>query len=463
MTDTTLTRSSASFRDPDGYVFQYEGEWYRFVSRAYRETYEHLIQSGLYERLIQEHLLIPHQEVEAAHLISESMLPYKILKPSQINVVTYPYEWSFSQLKEAALTTLKIQQIAQTYQMSLKDASSFNIQLFKGKPVLIDTLSFIKQENNQPWLAMGQFYRHFLWPLLVMSQVDVNFNKQFILSLDGFKIDTIKSRFGLKSWFKPASLVHVHLHYLISKLSSNQKSGGSKSIKMNPQGIKIILERLYALIEKLDVQQESIWKDYYQHTNYQDHAFIEKESCVKHFIERHAGKKFIDFGANNGHFSRLALEAADFIYALDFDPMAVDTLYRTLSVESRSKLAPLIMDLTNPSPSVGWCNRERKGILSRLPRDAAGLVLALTHHLHITYNINFNMQAQFFEQYCDELMIEYVDLGDSQVDILLNNRYDTPADYTQLNFERGFGEFYDIVAVFAIQQTKRTLYHLKRK
>lgn len=463
MTDTTLTRSTASFRDPDGYVFQYEGEWYRYVSRTYRESYEHLINSGLYEHLIQEHLLIPHQEVEAPHLISGSKLPYKILKPSLINVITYPYEWSFSQLKEAALTTLKIQQIAQTYQMSLKDASSFNIQLFKGKPVLMDTLSFIKQRNDQPWLAMGQFYRHFLWPLLVMSQVDVNFNKQFILNLDGFKIDAIRPWFGFKSWFKSGSLIHVHLHYLISKLSSNKKSEFSKEIKMNPQGIKMIQERLYRLIEKLDVKQNSIWKDYYQNTNYQDHAFLAKESNVKRFIENNAGKNFIDFGANNGHFSRLALEKSEFIYSLDFDPMAIDALYRTLPSESRAKLVPLIMDLTNPPPSTGWCNQERKGILSRLPRNAAGLVLALTHHLHITYNINFNMQAQFFAQYCDELMIEYVDMGDSQVNILLNNRYDEPYDYTQQYFEQAFCALYDIAAVYPIQKTKRTLYHFKRK
>jgi lambda repressor-like predicted transcriptional regulator len=464
MMNSTLRRSAASFRDPDGYVFQHEGEWYRYVAHTYQETYDHLIESGLYERLVNENLLVPHQEVVTDLISTTRQQPYKILKPSQIDVITYPYEWSFSQLKEAAMVTLKIQKIAQAYEMSLKDASSFNIQVFKGHPVLMDTLSFTKQPSTQPWLAMGQFYRHFLWPLLAMCHADVNFNKQFLLNLDGFKIDTLQPWFGLKSWFKLSTLVHVHLHYWVAKLSSKGTvKDRPKQMTLNANGLRMILDRMQRLIEKLDINHNSIWKEYYQNTNYHDKAFLDKEAEVKSFIQDHKGCELIDFGANNGHFSRLAEKECRRIYALDFDPMAIDHLYRNLSSDSKHKIIPIIVDLSNPTPGIGWHNQERQGILSRLPNNSAGLVLALTHHLHISYNINFMLQAKFFSQYCDSLLIEFVHPDDSQVIKLLNNRYDDPTDYSQVDFEAAFTTYFDIKRAHPVQDARRHLYYLKRK
>ncbi|HET9843266.1 MAG TPA: SAM-dependent methyltransferase, partial [Gammaproteobacteria bacterium] len=330
MTQTHIVQESASFRDPDGFVFQYRNAWYRFVDESYQEHYDHLIHSGLYERLIQERLLLPHQEI-SEEAFSFSKPCYKILKPSQLEFVSYPYEWCFSQLKEAGIATLKIQKIAHQFGMCLKDASAFNIQFYQGNPTLIDTLSFHRCTKNTPWIAMGQFYRHFLWPLLAMANIDVTLNKQFLLYPDGFKHETLKPWFGIKTWFKPSILLHVHLHGIFAKKAAI-KQATKKDFQLPETYLPILLDRIISLIEKLTLKQQSVWKDYYHNTNYEPRSFKEKELHVVNFIQQNRGKALIDFGANNGHFSILALKTCAPIFALDFDALALEALFTHLNV-----------------------------------------------------------------------------------------------------------------------------------
>ena len=135
-----VNKLSASFRDPSGFLFTKKNTLYRQVNKLYKEDYDFLKKSGLYKKLVDKGLLIPHHEVGIN--LAQTKVAYKVIKPTKIPFISYPYEWSFSQLKDAALTTLKIQIIALEHNMSLKDASAFNIQFFEGKPILIDTLSF---------------------------------------------------------------------------------------------------------------------------------------------------------------------------------------------------------------------------------------------------------------------------------------------------------------------------------
>jgi len=165
----------ASFRDPSGFVFTSEGILYRQVQQIYQQHYDHLIQSGLYEDLVRSRLLLPHEETNLNLALHDSA--YKILKPRLIPFLSYPYEWCFSQLKDAALTTLEIQKAAMLKGMMLKDASAFNIQFLQGKPVMIDTLSFELYKEGEPWIAYQQFCQHFLAPLALMSTRDVRLNQ----------------------------------------------------------------------------------------------------------------------------------------------------------------------------------------------------------------------------------------------------------------------------------------------
>ena len=164
-------RLSSSFRDPNGFLFYENGTLFRAVNRLYQQNYDYLITSGLYHKLVADNLLVPHREVELPAGKRDDA--YKIIQPELVPFISYPYEWCFSQLKDAALTLSSIQKQALKCNMVLKDASAYNIQFFKGKPILIDTLSFEIYKENQPWVAYRQFCQHFLAPLALMAQRDI--------------------------------------------------------------------------------------------------------------------------------------------------------------------------------------------------------------------------------------------------------------------------------------------------
>jgi len=147
-------RDSASFRDPNGFLFWRDGELYRQINHKYQENYDLLMNSGLYQDLVNNGLLIPHQEVDVDPF--DSTNAYRVIRPERAALISYPYEWCFSQLKDAALTTLTIQKRALSFGMSLKDSTAYNIQFSSGKPILIDTLSFEKYEEGKPWVAYRQ-------------------------------------------------------------------------------------------------------------------------------------------------------------------------------------------------------------------------------------------------------------------------------------------------------------------
>ena len=214
MTSST-TRLSSSFRDPSGFLFTENGTLFRAVSCRYRQHYDHLIQSELYDKLVENKLLIPHKEVDLGtikHFPGSREDVYKIIQPERVPFISYPYEWCFSQLKDAALTTLKIQKQALDHGMVLKDASAYNIQFYKGVPLLIDTLSFEIYQENQPWVAYRQFCQHFLAPLALMAARDIRLGQLMRIYIDGVPLDLASGLLSSSSWLKPALLTHIHLH-----------------------------------------------------------------------------------------------------------------------------------------------------------------------------------------------------------------------------------------------------------
>src|SRR5215216_8021058 len=172
---------AASFRDPCGFLFSRDGVLYRQVNRKYEQEYVRLIESGLYAKLVKAGLLIPHVEVDQPtiefDLVPQGGAGFKVIQPERVPFISYPYEWSFGQLKDAALATLSIQRSALRAGMSLKDASAYNIQFVRGKPTLIDTLSFELYKEGQPWVAYRQFCQHFLATLALMALKDVRLNQ----------------------------------------------------------------------------------------------------------------------------------------------------------------------------------------------------------------------------------------------------------------------------------------------
>jgi len=190
-------RISSSFRDPSGFLFYENDTIYRQINQYYKENYDFLINSGLYKTLVDSEQLIPHEEVNIKPFNPNTS--YKIIKPEKIPFISYPYEWCFSQLKNAALTTLDIQKTAMKYDMTLKDCSSYNIQFHNGKAILIDTLSFEKYVEGQIWKGYRQFCQHFLAPLALMSQKDIRLNQLLRIYLDGIPLDLTSKLLPLRT------------------------------------------------------------------------------------------------------------------------------------------------------------------------------------------------------------------------------------------------------------------------
>jgi ribosomal protein L11 methylase PrmA len=451
---------TSSFRDPSGFVFFEDGCVYRRVNDVYKQNYDHLIESGLYRALVDEGLLIDHEELDVDFVQAHGA--YKILRPRQLSFISYPYEWCFSQLKAAALTTLKIQKIAFDLGMTLKDASAYNIQFVQGRPVLIDTLSFKKYCEGEPWVAYKQFCQHFLAPLELMSYTDIHLNQLLRIYIDGIPLDLASRLSAFRTWFKFPVLVHIHLHAKSQqKFAHRGKGVGSR--KISRLAFVGLIDSLKTAIKKLRWEPKGTeWAQYYEETNYSPAAMEHKKQLVAEFIGKIKPAVVWDLGANTGLFSSIAAATGAQTLSFDVDPAAVEKNYLECTKGGENNILPLLLDLTNPSPGIGWQNRERTSFIARGPADMI-LALALIHHLAISSNLPFDRIADFFGKICDSLIIEFVPKSDSQVQRLLSTREDIFTDYRQDMFEEAFRRHFTLQNVHNIRDSERTLYFMTRQ
>jgi hypothetical protein len=446
---------SASFRDPSGFLFKRDEVLYRQVNRRYEHEYARLMESGLYEKLVKAKLLIPHVEVEDVD--AETGECFKILRPERVSFISYPYEWSFGQLKDAALATLSIQKRALKLDMSLKDASAYNIQFVRGKPTLIDTLSFELYKEGQPWVAYRQFCQHFLAPLALMALGDVRLNQLLRVYIDGVPLDLASELLPWTTRLNFGLMTHIHLHAGAQKKYAGEEvksRGGS----MSKQAMTGLIESLESTIKKLDWKPGGTeWGNYYDITNYSDAAFGHKKQLVGEWTERIRPGVVWDLGANNGVFSRVAADQGPVVISWDIDPAAVEQNYRQVKTEKNERVLPLLLDLTNPSPAIGWANRERDSFGGRGPADMT-LALAVIHHLAISNNVPLSQLAEFFGETGRWLVIEFVPKSDSQVQKLLASREDIFPSYNREGFETAFSQRFKVHEAMPVKESERVLY-----
>jgi hypothetical protein len=454
-----MIQHPGSFRDPNGSVFFYEGQLYRRINISFKEDYEALAATGLYERLLREKLLLPHQEV---HLFpNDDPTLFKIIRPEFLPFISYPYEWCFSQLKDAALATINIQRIALEYGCILRDASAYNIQFKDGRPILIDTLSFTKYVEGQAWIGYRQFCQHFLAPLALMSQTDVRLNQLTKVFLDGLPLDLTQKLLPGKTFLHFFLLLHIHLHAWVQKKYFR---------KFSEKRVEIHKSRLYALIDSLVSSVNHLewkpkgteWSEYDRDMNYQDRSFEHKKVLVSEMIQQIQPNIIWDLGANIGIFSRIAAARNVPVISLDADPGAIEKNYLWGKANGEKYTLPLIVDLFNPSPAIGWWNAERASLVERGPADLV-MALALIHHLAISNNLPLSKIAEFFSAICRRwLIIEYVPKNDSWAQWLLRSRTDIFSDYTQDHFERTFAPFFKIRFCKNIEGSERSIYFLEK-
>lgn len=457
MTDLSK-QHPASFKDPAGFVFEYAGKVYRQVNKAYADDYQLLIGSGLYDKLVQKKWLIPHTVVNKNLTAHPDW--HLTLLPEQLPSISYAYEWSFDMLRDAALLTLKINKAAIEHGMILKDATPFNVQFHKGRPVFIDTLSFEQYDETKPWIAYRQFCECFLFPLYLAHYTGLDAARLLSVFPDGMPAATIAKLLPFRSRFNLGVWMHVFLQRNVQ-----QKNAGRKQTEalFNKKKLLLLIDGLTASIKKLSASTDTtIWSNYYEETILGKGYLEKKEALFRSYLEGISVDSVLDLGANDGHFSRIAAEKAQTVLATDFDSKCINNLYKEIKAGKITTILPLVADLSNPSPAIGFNNKERNAFIDRGQCDMV-LALALIHHLVFGRNIPLAMLPEFFAKLTRQyLIIEFVPFGDEKVGILLQDREQYHKDYTPALFEEMFSARFNIIQKQTITGTSRVLYLMKR-
>lgn len=454
----------SSFRDPRGFVFEHDGVLYRQVNEAGRGGYEALMASGLYDELAARGLMVAHAEVAGP---AGGPGAFRVLKPDLVPFVSHPYEWSFGQLKAAALLTLRVQRIALKHGMSLRDASAFNVQFVGSQPVFIDTLSFDRYDEGVPWVGYRQFCQHFLAPLYLAAGRDPRLSVLSSSWIDGMPLDVARALAPARYRWRPGFLAHVSLHARAQRRWQDAADRPAHRVpRLSRASLLNLLDSLRGAIERLRWNPDrTVWADYYANTNYTDAAMERKKRFVASVTGEVRPSRVVDLGANTGAFSAIAAEANAYVVAADVDHGAVEICFRRETARAGRSVLPLVVDLASPPPAVGWMNRERPSFLDRCAlRTDLVLALALVHHLAIGNNVPLRSFFELLARVGREAVVEFVGKEDSQVRRLLASREDIFPDYTGDGFERALaGPGFRVARREPIDGTRRVLYHLVRR
>lgn len=454
---------AGSFRDPSGFVFRRAGTLFRQVNLVHREHFELFLSSGLYATLVEDGLLVPHDDVGPGAAAAPGALT--VIRPEPVEIISYPYEWCFSQLKDAAQATLRIQKRAMEFGMSLRDASAYNIQFHRGRPVLIDTLSFEMAREGAPWVAYGQFCKHFLAPLALAAYVDVRLIQLARIHIDGLPLDLASRLLPRKTRRRLGLQMHIHLHARAQKRYEGDAApgkAGGKTRTMSRRGLAGLVDNLEATVRRLSWEPpKSVWTEYYGEADHYSHeAHERKRDLVAKLVEEAAPRTVWDLGANTGMLSRIAAERGASVASWEMDPGCVEASYREVVQKGETNILPLVLDLANPSPAIGWESRERASLEERGPADLV-LALALVHHLAIGNNVPLPRLAAYLRRLGRALLIEWVPKDDPKVQTLLASREDVFPTYTRDEFERAFGAVFEIERAEPLPGSGRVLYLMR--
>jgi hypothetical protein len=350
--------------------------------------------------------------------------------------------------------------------MTLKDASAYNVQFRDGRPVFIDTLSFETYAEGEPWVAYRQFCQHFLAPLALAAYRDVRLLQLSRVYIDGVPLDLARTLLPRRAWLRVQLLLHIRVHarYQQRFEGAGHAQGEAPSVRsVSRKQLEQLVAGLDSACRDLDWKPEGTeWADYYEGDSYTDEGDAHKAELVARHIEAVAPDEVWDLGANTGRFSRLASERGIRTIAFDIDPAAVERNHRQVRKGGEKNLLPLVLDLTNPSPAIGWANEERPSVAERASADLV-LALALIHHIAISNNVPLERVAGYFARLAPNLVIEFVPKQDAKVRVLLATREDVFPDYTREGFEAAFGRHFEILEATDVAASERTLYRMRRR
>ncbi|HEX5466728.1 MAG TPA: class I SAM-dependent methyltransferase [Candidatus Limnocylindrales bacterium] len=455
-------RDPGSYRDPSGFIFRREGVLYRQVNRSFAEEWSAFLASGLYRDLTEHGLLVRHEPESKALALSGDA--EAVIRPHEIRFISYPYEWSFTQLRDAALMTLEIQERALARGQILRDATPFNVQFEGSAPIWIDTLSFAPLEVARPWPAYRQFCEGFLAPLALMAYRDPRLGLLLADLLDGIPLELASRLMPGRTRFRPGLAAHLHLHAAAQRQARDRRPSspvGRRTPAMNLTRHRAIVSSLRKAVGSLRTPPKGVWEEYTRVTSYSDAAARSKAALVDELLKGSEGRTVLDAGANDGTFSQMAASQGRDVVALDSDRGSIDALYRHLRDIGQSTVLPLVADIANPSPALGWAGEERRSLLDRLQVDLV-LCLALVHHLAIGRNVPLPMIFDVFARLGRHVILEWVPKEDPMAQYLLAGRWDVFPTYTIDGLRRAASSRFTIVRESPIDDSARVLLNLER-
>lgn len=457
---------AGSFRDRNARVFYYNGRIFRTLSNASLTDYKSLEATIFFKKALSESIVVKTELVSGSRLPSELMdgAWQGLLEHEVIPFISYPYEWSFGMLKDAALLHLDLFLQALEEQFVIKDSSSFNIQWRGYQPVFIDIPSFERYREGDLWAGYKQFCQMFLFPLMLQSYKKIPFQSWLRGNIDGFEIEDFYRIMSLRDLFRAGVLKHVVLQ---KKLQASY-AGSARNVRKELQElgfhrelIKANIKGIKKLVLKLDSGiASSVWADYATNNSYEVAELDVKKRFIGDVVREKKRKLTWDIGCNTGTFSKIASENSEFVLAFDADHLAIERLYQELKDTKQSKILPLIMNLANPSPNHGWRGMERKGLGERGKPDLI-LTLALIHHAVISANIPLSEFISWLASFNSELVIEFVTKEDPMVKKLLANKEDIYTDYELGYFENCLARSYEIVKKEELASKTRLLYYCR--
>ncbi len=470
---TELTYEAGSYRDRDGRVFYGQHrEVYRALSRRALAEWQVLRAARFFQKALDDGKIVRTEEVDAvagatglAALGSDGAPWAGFLRHDRIPFVSYPYEWTFGMLRDAALLQLELLAAALEEDMTLKDGTAYNVQFVGERPVFIDVASFERHSPGQPWAGYRQFCRTFLYPLFLQAYKSVAFHPFLRGCLDGITPGDCSRLMSLRDLVRPGVLTHVALHARFEANGKIRESDPQKSLSragFHKSMIRNNVENLSRIIRRLKWDPpDSKWSEYAECNNYTESDRRRKAAFVGEAVATKSCELVWDLGCNTGDYSRIAAENSRCVVAMDADHLAVERLYQSLKREpgraGGGSILPLVSNVADPSPNLGWRGLERKSTVER-GRPQLTLCLALIHHLVIDAGIPLRELLAWLAGLGSSLVIEFVDKADPMVQRLLRNRRDDCPDYERSHFESCLNELFDVSRTAPLESGTRTLY-----
>lgn len=428
-----LSPDPGSFRDPASRVFIAGDRVIRALDHRGLEAWKHLSSSDFFSRAVDAGRLIESVEPTdytgpAAGAIQHPKLP----------LITYPYEWTFSMLKDAALLQLDLLADALSEGITIKDATPFNIQFVQGKPIFIDVGSFEPYRDGEPWIGYRQFTRQFLFPLMLRAWLDIPHQIWLRGDMEGPTAGQMKEILPRSKRMKPAVMMHVSLQASMEdRLSGKEIRGDLAEAGFSAELILTNVNRLHSLVASMEWEpQVEGWSDY-QSCTHVGRDRDTKSQFLKRILAKHSPPTVADFGANDGHFTSIAAASGSLAVAIDGDEPVLDDLYRRSIGEN---LAVVVSDLTNPSPGQGWAGNERPALFDRVRPDLI-IAYGVIHHLIYTASVPPSEVLRWLRSFDAVVALEFVGPGDPMVGKLTANKLES-----ELHRGRTEAEFRDLVA-----------------